>query len=55
MFCLIKRGFCSRFSKRIRAGCYTCQIILLKICQHTNFAAHGKAAIIIIREYRHSF
>jgi hypothetical protein len=55
MFCLIKEGFCLRFSKQLRADCHSCQIILLEICQHTNFAAHGKAAIIIIREYRHSF
>lgn len=55
MFCLMKEDFCLRFSKQLRQGCRCCQIILLKICRHTNFAAHGKAAINIIREYRHSF
>lgn len=55
MFCLIKEDFRLSFSKRLPTDCYSCQIILLKICQHTNFAAHGKAAINIIREYRHSF
>lgn len=55
MFCLIKEDFCSSFSKQLRADGHRCQIILLEICRHTNFAAHGKAAIIIIREYRHSF
>lgn len=55
MFCLMKEDFCLRFSKPLRMGCCSCQIIFVGICQHTNFAAHGKAAIIIIREYRHSF
>lgn len=30
------------------------EIIFVEICRHTNFAAHGKAATIIIREYRYS-